>query len=320
MSSLIDSEYSTIGSAASPTEALGNIETTEQEVINHLRTAGLRRDSEIKLVDDILRIRKERRQIFSAMQMKLKKMSDKIGESEEESRSRQKQLSVERDEFVSREKELKQSYTGRLKDQEAYLKRKFEDKLRQLNGKYEGYLEGKEKEHVKAVEEARRESTSREVQEVTRRADNENLRLVKSLREALSQNEVLKQDARQKSDAAEQLQKECIAMHSRLEEEKQRRVTTEKNLIEARAGVEALRVKLDKEARYAKELSNALDKQQEERSVATESLDREHAKEMVAVERKVKQALAAKDEKIHLLTERCGALMSELEGLQSFVG
>ena len=74
MSSLIDSEYSTIGSAASPAEALGNIETTEQEVINHLRTAGLRRDSESKLVDDILRIRKERRQIFSAMQMKLKKM------------------------------------------------------------------------------------------------------------------------------------------------------------------------------------------------------------------------------------------------------
>ena len=71
-------------------------------MINHLRTAGLRRDSEIKLVDNILNIRKERRQIFSAMYAKLRKMNDKINEVEEELHSRHKQLCAERDEFVSR--------------------------------------------------------------------------------------------------------------------------------------------------------------------------------------------------------------------------
>ncbi len=319
MASLIDSEYIPSSFAAKSAGALQNIESGEQDVINHLRTAGLRRDSEIKLVDDILRIRKERRQVFSAMHAKLKKMNDKISELEEESRTRHKQLSTERDEFVSREKELKQSYHARLKDQEGYLKGKLEEKLRQLNSKYEGYLERKEKEHAKAVEEARRQSTSREVQEVTKRADNENLRLVKSLRETHGQNEALKQDARQKSDAAEQLRKECIATHSRLEEERQRRLVTEKKLVEARRTIEALHAKLEREVKYARGLSDALDKQQEERSLATESLDREHAENMSSLERKVKQALAAKDDKIRTLTGQCDALTSELEGLRSFV-
>ena len=73
MASLIASEYSPSDLAITSTEALANIESGEQDVINHLRTAGLRRDSEIKLVDNILNIRKERRQIFSAMYAKLRK-------------------------------------------------------------------------------------------------------------------------------------------------------------------------------------------------------------------------------------------------------
>ena len=127
------------------------------------------------------------------------------------------------------------------------LEGKFEEeKLRQLNTKYEDYLQRKEKEHAKAIEGAQRQNTSREVQEVSRRADKENLRLVKSLREALGQNEALKQDTRQKSDVMEQLRKECLATHGRLEEEKLGRTATEKKLEEARAGMEELQVKLDR--------------------------------------------------------------------------
>ena len=71
--------------------------------------------------------------------------------------------------------------------------------------------------------------------------------------------------------------------------------------------------------KFTQELSTALERQQEERSIATESLDREHAENMDTLQRKIKQALAAKDKKIRTLTDRCDALTSELEGLRSFV-
>jgi len=316
MSTMVDEDYD---GASSSADALETLERWEQDVINHLRTAGLPKASEIKLVDEILKIRKGRRQVFSAMQTKIAKINGRVGDAEEELRSRKKQLIVERDDFVFREKEMKISYTERLKEQEAYLKRKFEDKLKQLNGKYEDYLEGKEKEHIKALDSARQESTAREVQEVTRRHDDENLRLVKTLREAMGQNETLKQVARQKGDAAEKLRHECLGVHSKLEEEKNRRAAIEKKLSGAIAHIEGLQSKLDSEVNYARDLSTQLERQQEERSVATESSDRSHAEEMTLVEKKVKQALAAKDVKISQLMGRCSALEQELQGLSSFV-
>ena len=79
---------------------------------------------------------------------------------------------------------------------------------------------------------------------------------------------------------------------------------------------EVLTQKLNAEQEHVKELNNALERHQEERSVATESLDRAHAEEMSIVENKVKKALHAKDEQIKLLTTRCTMLETELESIQ----
>ena len=314
MAGLVDFDVETISQSAA--ESIDGIEKKEQEVINHLRTAGLRQSSETSLVDDILKIRKERRKVFSAMQTKLMKIVTKVEEMEREERSVRTERREEREEHSAEIQQLKNVSKEQLGDQALHLKRKFEAKLRELNSKYESYLETKEKEHAKALEEARKFSAKREMDELSRRNDNENLRLIKSLHDAVAEISTLKEAMKRKEDSMVKMRTECVAVHSTLEKEKERRKVAESKLGQYSISVEVLGQKLNSERDYARELSNTLDRQQEERSVATESLDRAHAKEMDTLEEKVRVALNAKDEQIQALTRRCTMLEAELKGIQ----
>ena len=55
------------GSALRREYSLDRLEAQEQDFIQHIRTAGLRKPRETALVDELLAMRKERRQIFSAL-------------------------------------------------------------------------------------------------------------------------------------------------------------------------------------------------------------------------------------------------------------
>ena len=54
---------------------MDKLEDREQDLIQHVRTAGLQKRREISLVDEILELRKERRQQFSALQSQVKVLS-----------------------------------------------------------------------------------------------------------------------------------------------------------------------------------------------------------------------------------------------------
>jgi hypothetical protein len=314
MAAMVDVDMDIISSA---TETIAGIEAKEQEVINHLRTAGLRQSSETALVADILKIRKERRRVFAAMQSKLLKVVDKNEDAETELRSRRSESQKERAQHAAELEELRGNLKDQHQEQAAYMKRKFEGKLKELNGKFESYLEGKEKEHAQALEAARKYSAKQELDAANLQSDNENMRLIKSLRGVTSENGMLKAAVSQRDETIARIKTECVTIHTKLEEETERRRRLEKRLGELSVASEALTNKLHSERGYARELSNALDQQQEERSVATESLDRAHAHEMATLEAKVRVALQAKDEQAHALSARCVHLETELESIRS---
>jgi hypothetical protein len=314
MAGLVEFDVETISQSAA--ESIDGIEKTEQGVINHLRTAGLRQSSETALVDDILKIRKDRRRVFSAMQTKLVKVVGKVEEVEAELRGMRTERKKEREEHSVEMQQVKGMSKDQLGDQALHLKRKFENKLKELNAKYESYLAAQEKEHTNAVEEARKFSAKKEMDELSRRNDNENLRLIKSLHDAVAEISTLKETLKRKDDSMTKMRHECVTIHSKLEEEKERRKAAEAKLSQYVVSAEILGQKLNTEREYARELSDTLDRQQEERSLATESLDCAHAKEMDTLEGKVRVALNAKDEQIHTLTGRCTMLETELESIQ----
>ena len=112
-----------------------------------------------------------------------------------------------------------------------------------LNMKYESYLEGKEREHMKAVEEAKKYSAKKQLDELSRRNDNENLRLIKSLREATTEISMLKGSLKEKEEREriEEIRKE--QEKQRLIEEERAKLLREKDEEEERIKEENRRIK-----------------------------------------------------------------------------
>ena len=61
-----------------------SIETREHDLIQHIRTAGLQKRREIALVDEVLELRKEKRQVFSNLASKVESLTKLLSESEKE--------------------------------------------------------------------------------------------------------------------------------------------------------------------------------------------------------------------------------------------
>ncbi|RYY82195.1 hypothetical protein EON63_13790 [archaeon] len=113
-----------------------SIESKEQALVQHIKTAGLRQPKELALINEILEIRKERRQVFSALtercealltsnneltqSMHILKEQVLIDLSEMEKRL-EKELAAQKNEFLGRERVLQEELALRRENQKLHV-------------------------------------------------------------------------------------------------------------------------------------------------------------------------------------------------------
>jgi hypothetical protein len=144
---------------------LSNIETSENLLIQHIRTAGIRKPREIELIDEIMTLRRERRRSFSSieqaarifrkenisLQMQLEKaMKEAASEislfkSSLSSSLKKKDLEVQSiinhyDDLFLKEKERNRFA---MKSNEEKLAKIYEEKMRQVERKIEELVDAK---------------------------------------------------------------------------------------------------------------------------------------------------------------------------------
>ena len=118
----------------------GSIEGTEQSVIQHLRTCGLRKASETSLIDDILNIRRERRRIFTDLMQVCESLRN-------QNKHLEKQLLISREEAIQAKKasatqleEMQLACTRELKEQTEALKQQQALKLKEVEARLEDLI------------------------------------------------------------------------------------------------------------------------------------------------------------------------------------
>lgn len=85
-------------------ESFDKIEGLEQEIIQHIRTSGIRKPRETSLIDEVLEIRKERRRLFSSLTNQLTSSNNQLSQLSDElrhTRDKMNQLISERTEQLT---------------------------------------------------------------------------------------------------------------------------------------------------------------------------------------------------------------------------
>ena len=151
--------------------SLDKLEAQEQSIIQHVRTAGLRKPRETALIDELLEMRRERRQIFSALiahtmqlhcsRQQLSEGLDRAGSLLRETKSAQ-QLELKR---------LEEAHTHELEHHAQRLKRKYEDKLRLIGDKVEQVASAKRHDEQQAAESLARDMTATAMATVEKKYD-----------------------------------------------------------------------------------------------------------------------------------------------------
>ncbi len=120
------------------------IESLEQTLIQHLRTSGLRQAREVSLVEEVLEIRKRRRQIFSSLENQAKEASIEAGKAT-------KAAEIERDDIKEKLIQLKKQQ----KDELIELQQAWDEKEQSLIQQEEDHIESLKKEWGKKFDKLR---------------------------------------------------------------------------------------------------------------------------------------------------------------------
>ena len=163
--------------------ALQGIESTEQRVIQHIRTAGLRKASETSLIDDIMNIRRERRRIFKDMMDCNSGVESKVKQLEYRDREMKKLVESERKEWNKRLQSCKESYSNEMENNAFQLKKKYERMLLQVTEQLENMSNTKQVESHAEIQQQAAKMTEQEVRKVTEVYENKMLRYKTALRD-----------------------------------------------------------------------------------------------------------------------------------------
>ena len=147
-------------SGSQPRDDFTHIEALEQELLNHIRTSGLRKPRETSLIDEVMVIRRERRRLFAALSTKTTDLERRKGELSEElnrvlsdSDSRCKKLSEELQQLKissrqqQRRVEEKLDFKHKLAADD--LRSRFEAKTRLIESKLQEIMLEKERKDNK---------------------------------------------------------------------------------------------------------------------------------------------------------------------------
>lgn len=140
--------------------SLDRLESQEQNIIQHVRTAGLRKPRETALIDELLEMRRERRQIFSALlahtvhlQGSRQQLTDDLAAA---ARAMRECKTAHQQQICS----LEESHGLELQHLQQRAKRKYEERLRLLGDKVDQVASAKRQDEGAAAEALARDMTA----------------------------------------------------------------------------------------------------------------------------------------------------------------
>ena len=291
------------GSALRREYSLDRLEAQEQDFIQHIRTAGLRKPRETALVDELLAMRKERRQIFSALVghiIRLQSTRLQLAEDVERHIAAQRDLRSAHQEEL---RKLEETHTSEMRHQMQRLSRKYEDKLRMIGSKVEEVTNAKLRDQQASVDALAKELTSDAVEEVTKKHDEKLLRYKEALRTFAEKEKDMEAVAQKQAGLARAYQREAQTLRQQLEEQKalisdlaSKEKTASSLLSLARASLQAEQME---SGGLRVEVSRLRDMAQADMRALGEA----HGEQLQHVEEMVKAAMSSKDKIIAKLKE-----------------
>lgn len=284
------------GTAIRKDFSLDRLEAQEQEIIQHIRTSGLRKPRETALVDELLAVRKERRQIFSGLighiirlQASRKQLSDEL----------QQQALTLRDANSSHQldiKKLEDSHALELQNHAQRLTRKYEERLRSIGAKLEQVAHAQRKDDKSTAEALAKEMTSVALDEAEKMHSAKLQRYKEALRAVAEKEKDSEAVALKQGDLARSYQREVQALKVQLEEHKTVISELTSRDRSSAAALDGVRRALKTEQAEAGALRVEIGRLRENADREVRSLADAHMEELVRVEGKVKAALARRED------------------------
>ena len=291
------------GSALRREYSLDRLEAQEQDFIQHIRTAGLRKPRETALVDELLAMRKERRQIFSALVghiIRLQSTRLQLAEDVERHIAAQRDLRRAHQEEL---KKLEETHSSEMHHQMQRLSRKYEDKLRVIGSRVEEVSNAKLRDQQASVDALAKELTSDAVEEVTKKHEEKLIRYKEALRTFAEKEKDIEAVAQKQAGLARAYQREAQTLRQQLEEQKalisdlaSKEKTASSLLSSARASLQAEQME---SGGLRVEVSRLRDMAQADMRALGEA----HGEQLQHVEQMVKAAMFSKEKIIAKLKE-----------------
>jgi hypothetical protein len=283
---------------------LDGLEQREQEFIQHVRTAGLRKPREAALVDELLAVRKDRRQIFSALIGHVIRIQSLRQEQSAELEVQSAALREAKSAHQLEIKKLEEAHANELLHQTQRLHRKYEEKLRTIGTKLEEVANAKRKDERSAAQGIAKEMTEAAVQEAERRFGEKLQRYKEALRAVAEKEKDTESLANRNGELARAYLREAQSFKLQLEEQKA--LLTDLNAREKTNAsmMDGMRRALQAEQMESGALRVELGRVRDQTQAELRRVSEAHSEELAQVEEKVKAALQKRENVIqHLRTD-----------------
>jgi len=275
--------------------SLDSLETREQDIIQHVRTAGLRKPRETALVDELLAIRKERRQIFSALVghiVRLQTTRQQLTDDLEQQASAQREMrSLHQQEL----KKMEETHATELQHQVQRLSRRYEDKLRLIGSKVEEVASARRRDQQSEAESLAQQMTAAALGEAEKKHDEKLLRFKEALRSVAEKEKEMEAVAQKQAGLARAYQREAQNLKLQLEEQKSIVSSLSAKEKTATTVVESMRASLKAEQMDSGALRVELGRVRDQAQAEMRSLNEAHGEQLLQIEDRVKAAVSKKD-------------------------
>ena len=302
------------------------VEAFEQQLIQHLRTAGLRQQREVELINEVMNIRRERRKSFTGVRTLVRRMEEDnrilrerctslLRERESEAVSRKamiaQALHKKETELIAMSKQhemelntLKEKFAQVNKQQIARISKIYEEKLKAVDEKLQELDAARNGHEQRTAQAIAMELTEKAVVDVTVQHRIKLQKYKDALRSVTEKERDAVQTLQQIQDRLKDSEqdKRVIADNLRRTEEYVSRFqdterTWKANLLNLQSSLEATKAQLHM-------TQTELNAQRTFHTETLTHLNEQHATELEEVDNKVRKALQNRDDKIKILHEK----------------
>lgn len=302
------------------------LEALEQQLIQHLRTTGVRKQREVELINEVMNIRRERRKSFATVRLLVRRLE----EDNREIRDRCTSLARERESEVASTKAftahamhkkeaelsaigrqheaelsaLKEKFTHVNKLQLARISKLYEEKLKAVDEKLQELEAARQGHDQRTAQAIATEMTDRAVTEVTAQHRIKLQKYKEALRSVTEKEGDALQALQQAQSRLQDTEQDKHVIGDKLrktEEYLGRFHEKEKSL---RAAIDDLNASLGTTQAQLVSARTSLISQKNQYDEAMATAKDQHAAELEEVDAKVRRALQSRDEKLKILQEK----------------